>query len=412
MSHVYLHAWAFLNTRIAPDHPWPFATTDKSITIRTHETTREPSQVVLKSSIYWSVAIITLGLCLLISWTPPPSDTAPLKVTSHLDVEPNRFYYSANQFHIDLRGVNQLQMEVDLEDIQLSNYRQLIISQYGFDPQIQMSLRWIQDNLEQRLPLQNNTHSVNPIPWQSTTPPEALYLLIEINPQLGTVYQGNSQLTFNQMLLADQDPEASWLSHSKSWWSFVPLRFSAINSYSPQNQAHSGSLVLRIGLWVTLMAVLYCFMRIRKAHLISMLMLGWSLLWLSYLNNHLQQHQQIRTSFDPESDFINNADQTTRGLAERIESFLLTSTSSQNAAVVIVGPNQFNFLRLYKHLLHRNVALVDANSMVADQLKPDRSFVFIGSSLSFCLNPEYYPSVFDVRTITYLDADICIMQPQ
>ncbi len=368
--------------------------------------------MVIKSSIYWSVAIITLGLCLLISVAPPPSDTPPLKVTSHLDVEPNRFYYSANQFHVDLRGVNQLQMELDLEGIELQKYQQLIISNYDYDHQIQMSLRWVQDDLEQRLPLQNNRQSVNPIPWQTSAPPDALYLLIEINPQLGTIYQGNSQLAFSHMLLADHDPNHSWLDHSELWWTFVPLRFSAINSYTPQNQTHSDSLVWRLGLWVTWMALLFYLMRLRKIHLIAVLMLAWSLVWVSYLNNHIQQHQQAQASFDPESAFINQADQHIHSLAQRIEDYLLARFDGQDAAVVIVGPNQFNFLRLFKHLLHRNVALVDANSMVTDLLKPDHSFVFIDSSLSFCLNPEYHPSVFDVRTITYLDAEICIMQPQ
>ncbi len=390
----------------------PFASLRKSITIPSHETARKSGQVALKPIIYWSIISIALLACIWVKFEQPPAANPPLKLTSMLDVEPNRFYYVDNKFHVDLRSTSHMKIDIELADTELTQYNELVLTDYEFSLQSRMSLHWTQQQKAQHITLKNNHLSINPVSFKDadTNPITDMYILIELNPELGTEIEGNQLLSFSGMTLDYNTQQATNDVHE--WWTFVPLKFSSINSYTSINQIHTAPLVLRIGVWLTLVAVFYCVMRLPRVHLVTPIILGWLLVGVSYTNNQIKQHQQIQTSFNAGSSLINQTDQTALNLAQRIETALQSTGTTADSRVIIVGPNEFFNLRLYKHLLYRNVALTDIYNLQPEHLQPDYNFVLIDSRMVYCQTPESHPSVFDVRSITYLDTDMCIIQPQ
>ncbi len=366
---------------------------------------------------FWIAAGLLLFICLFYSpFKQKVEQEHAIKLTSLLDTEPNRLYFLDSKFHLDLSGIKRLRLEVNLTEVDITQVHDLIIENFTQPLQVATTLHWQQGGKTLHKTINNNHTSITPLNLDQPTDDainsgiEVMYLLVEVNPELGTSVGDVADYSFTNMYLGNQQAFKHQINTVAQWFSFQPLKFASINSYTSLDQSNSNSLILRLGCWLLLSGLLFLLIKPARTHVLIVFFLAWVIALLPYAYNHSKQHQQLINSIDPDTVLINQIDQQAWTVANTIESTLpLLNHDLSQQKLILVGDHDFYRLRIYKHLLKYNTALINIHAIAPENLTANNTFLLTGSLLSICQESNSFASLFDIKYVAYLDPTLCII---
>jgi hypothetical protein len=209
------------------------------------------------------------------------------------------------------------------------------------------------------------------------------------------------------------------------WLDFSPVKFNSINGYTSADNTHLQSLVGKAAVWLMINVLLYLLLSIHGVHLLISIALAWVLTAIPYWYNFGRQHTQLIEAFPEDSQYLNALDKQAVEMSRLTKEALNRETQlpNQNTKLVIVGPNEFIYLRLFYHLLDFDVA-VHNNLKEINQTQGPALFVFFAGSRHLCHqgmahqwphlgNNTISSAAFEASTPTVrllaLEADYCLV---
>jgi hypothetical protein len=344
--------------------------------------------------LYWLLSMLALCACL---WLPTehraPRQLPPIDLTKTFRVEPSFLYFHDQRFH----AVAGNRLIIGLKKGRLKRkfpyYNTLIIEDLNIGLNKTISLNWQIRNKSFKVPLNLSNRSVNRINFGTKKAKliKNLHLLIEHSPEMGTNSDPQDEVTFKAIYLSNG---AQWNQLDvdvSEWLDFSPVKFNSINGYTSADNTHLSVLVLKIMVWVLINVLLYWILRVNGHHLLVAIMTGWILVSVPYWYNFWLQHEQLETAFPENHRHLNTLDQMAFEAARNIKSTLQQAPQINLSAtkLVIVGPNDFIYLRLFYHLLEFDVAVYNNLSDLKDAGE-HTVFVFFAETKPICnLNLVY-----------------------
>ena len=216
-------------------------------------------------------------------------------------------------------------------------------------------------------------------------PAADLHLLIEHNPEMGINHNLLDEVTFRTMFLTTSHDRGQHNIEFNEWQDFTPVKFNSINGYTSADHTHMKSLVSKTVLWLLINVLLYLLLQVNGQHLLLSIMLGWLFTAIPYWHNFARQHNQLLEAFPENSQHLNGLDKQALEVSRQIKQAINDhpELNSQNTKLVIVGPNEFIYLRLFYHLLDYDVA-VHNNLREITRITNNGLFVFFAGSNKYC----------------------------
>ncbi|MFC3195489.1 hypothetical protein ACFODZ_14640 [Marinicella sediminis] len=338
--------------------------------------------------LYWLLSMLALLLCL---WFPTeqkiPRDLPPIDLVKSFEVEPSYLYFLDNQFH----AVAGNRLEIGLKKKYLKNkfqrYNTLVINDLNISLNKVISLNWTLNKQRHKVPLNLTRTSVNRIDFNTRKAKDIknLHLLIEHNPEMGIHKDPLDEVTFSSMYLSNGHPSGQPAVDFSEWLDYSPVKFNSINGYTSPDNTHLKKLILKVGTWLLISVVLYVLLGVNGQQLIGTLLIGWLLVSIPYWYNFHRQQNQLQEAFPENSSYLNALDRqamdTARSITSKLES--LPAFDPKQHKLVIFGPNQFIYLRLFYHLSEYDVAVHNTLRDLS-QTSAKAIYVFFAGSGKLC----------------------------
>lgn len=316
----------------------------------------------VRITVFWILSVLTLMACLALNHSQTESNPKDdINLVPLLKVKPNYFSYYENKYHA--RVFNQLSIEINSEPIQqdLTTYDTIIIEGLELSLNALISLSWDVNGETKQILINHHSTSINHIDFDANYPEEIqnLQLTLYANHELGTQNIKTTDIAFSGLILRHSANLNQLSAASNEWFDFTPIKFSSINGYSSPNDLHMQSLIARLLVWLVINLIIYTVLGVNGKHLIGSLTLAWLLVAIPFLWNQWLQNQQIKQAFPHQNLILNSQDQQAFELAQEISGSLnaLSEFSVSKNKLLIIGSNNFEFLRLFHHLHHLNIAL-------------------------------------------------------
>ncbi len=327
-----------------------------------HDALQGVKKVKSRQLMYWMIAILALLLCL--AYPIGQSETAksdPLIISSLMKVEPKYISYYDNRFHALLSG--QLKIDIKTEHIQnkLTEYDLIHIKDLEIDHNSKISLGWQIEDKWFQTPLNHNKQSFTPIDFNTDDAKKIqnLHLLLTSNHELNTNPSLPKTVSFNAIYFEQkQNLNSTDLSFSQ-WFGFNPIEVNSINGYSNLPALYLQELIWRLMSWLAICSIAYFLIQINATHLIACIALAWVVTATPFSVNFIRQHQQLNTAFSGDKQFINSLDKNIHQLAQSVKESINSNDriDIETDQFIILGSNQFEYLRLFYHLTELNVAV-------------------------------------------------------
>ncbi len=369
-----------------------------------------------KSTIYWLLSMLALAICLVYSGTNSyDKSNNSLPLIPYLKVEPKFFFYSDNHYHAAVPG--QLRLNINTEKLphDLTHFDALIITDYIYKQNIQITLNWrVKDHVYQRT-LNQNTHSINPIDFQTKNVDEIedLHLMINSLPELGINHSFQDQISFKSIHLGRLENQSQMATNLSHWNHFTPLKLSAINGYTNSSNLHLKSLIYRLGSWVIISTLMFLLFKIDGKHLLLTFFMAWMFSSFFFVSSRLKQHDQIKHAFSNEQKLINAVDQDSLRLADLITAQLnqLSKQFPTISRYVLVGSNSFFKLRLKHHLRHFNLAIhFDKENPLNSSRDKEFIFIAVKQQVRYCNYPARFDWLDNSVEVLHVDEDFCLLR--
>ncbi|MCB1582272.1 MAG: hypothetical protein R3E90_03775 [Marinicella sp.] len=343
--------------------------------------------------IFWTISTAMLLLCLFlpVKKTKQPS-IEPFLISSLIKVEPKLLTYFNNKFQATVAG--QLIMEIKQNKLtrELTNYDVIIIEDLNMDYNTQFSLHWQVEGINYSQILNHSTQSITPIDFKTTDSENINNLQLVLKPyfELNTQPAIPRTVSFSSIYFDHSNNQNIWNSHKSQWFAFNPVEINSINGYSSTDSLPLEGLILRLMLWLVINIFLYFFIKINGTHLIFSFAVAWLITTLPFISNFLKQHQQIVTAYPNDHEYINAVDKYLYQVAKTIKAELnhLSAQSNTPNKYVILGTNQFEYLRLFYHLTELNVGMSARFSSVNDAKQQKLIYILSNQYRAACNNPR------------------------
>jgi len=338
--------------------------------------------------LYWLLSMLALVACL---WLPTEQrskrELPAINLSKSFKVAPSFLYFIDNQFH----AVAGNQLRIDLKKNQLKRkfpfYNTLVIEDLGISMNKTISLNWKVGKQQFRQPLNLTNTSVNRINFKTRKAKRIkdLHLLIEHNPEMGINHNMQDEVTFRAMYLTNGYEPGQPGADVSEWLDFSPVKFNSINGYTSADNTHLQSLIGKAATWLLINVLLYLILRVHGLHLLISITLAWVLTAIPYWYNFGRQHTQLIEAFPEDSQYLNALDKQAVDMSQVVKQALTDEAqlNSRDTKVVIVGPNEFVYLRLFYHLLEYDVAVHNNLKEIIRSPGPTL-FVFFADSSHLC----------------------------
>ncbi len=321
--------------------------------------------------IFWLLSVGVFVLAVLV-WhyispiNAPQAAKEPLHVTTSFKVPTGRYYQTNGRYALDMSGTTQLILPLQKHSEHLTEYDFLVIQALDSNQPINLFLTAQlfdknQKPMAFKQPLINHGQSINKLneTWQTANSISDVALVIESEINLG--------------FGADFDVEASWKSiqftdsahinpreHLMSvLLAFIPLDYTSINRYSNQIRNGFKTVILGLGVWITIIGITFLVIKPPVIHLISGIALAWLLMAGVYGYNFEQQITFNKQRFAKKQTHLNRIDEELWTIAEQIDKTIQShSNQAKKSKVMILGGDNFKNKRLNYHLLQYNVAIL------------------------------------------------------
>jgi hypothetical protein len=366
---------------------------------------------------YWALSLTLLLLCLLLpspSTTNHPSQPA-LDLKSHLDVEPMFVFYRDNRFHVRILESLRIDIKPDRLPAHLATYNVLEIDEFEPVLDADYSLRWQVNGHPHQVTINKTRHSLTPFDFQTDDASAItdLHLLLEASHELGNHPRLEQMVSFQNLQLSQASIHNQWAINLSEWLDLTPIKFNTINGYTSSQDLHLKGLIMRLGLWLVLSAILLTIWRLNSVHLVFTLLVAWVLPAGVYFTNLARQHQQVTQAFSEDPISLNELDHATRQLAMDIKQQLSAVSQAKDHSkpkLILVGPKDFFHLRLMRHLFDQNIGLDSGFQRMVAQTDENHFFVLTHQAMRFCDDPEAHAWLKDQVIVLFHNQAFCLMR--
>lgn len=339
----------------------------------------------------------------------------PLKITSHLAVEPRFFYYANNQFVATVNGELRLNIKTKSIKEKLVHYNAIVIEDYHSKLSTHASLNWKINDTRYQISINKTKDSVNPLDFhtQDFSEIEDLHLLIETYPEVGHNLEFQDTVTFRSIYFDRLESQNSFAVNLSEWTDFTPVKFNSINGYTSSQDLHLKGLILRLTLWLLITIILFFITQVKGKNLTVMIIIAWLIPTSIFMNNHLKQHNQLSTSFSTDQTSINPLDQLALEVSHSIQNYFDANQQyvAADNKLVLLGFNNFFNLRLIRHLLKYNIGINNGIQRMLDHdTKIQPTYILVQKYLRYCQQPEKFPWLSEQVDYLYVDDQFCLMK--